>query len=143
MEPSTPSSDHSRQAAEVLPAGECLRLLASVQAGRIIYTRKALPAVELVNFAMDAGDIVILTDAGNALAVATQHTVVAFEADEFDAVSGRGWSVTVVGLSREVTDPQDIGRLREKGLHSWPAGGGDHFIRITPGIVNAQRLAYR
>jgi hypothetical protein len=99
--------------------------------------------VDLVNFAMDAGDIVILTDAANALAAATQHTVVAFEADELDAVSGWGWAVTAVGRSREVTDPQDIGRLREKGLRSSPAGGGDHFIRITPGIVNGQRLAYR
>ena len=34
-----------------LSRDECLRLMASVPVGRIIYTRQALPAVELVNFA--------------------------------------------------------------------------------------------
>src|SRR4029079_15000514 len=40
---------------------ECLTLMASVPVGRIIYTRRALPAVELVNFALDHDDIVIQT----------------------------------------------------------------------------------
>ena len=34
-----------------LSRDECLTLMASVLVGRIIYTRRALPAVELVNFA--------------------------------------------------------------------------------------------
>jgi len=72
-----------------------------VPVGRIVCTRKALPAVELVNFTMDTGDIVIRTDADGTLVAATQHAVVAFEADELDAASGRGWSVTTVGRSRE------------------------------------------
>ena len=33
-----------------------------VPLGRIVYTRQALPAVELVNFALDDGDIIIRTD---------------------------------------------------------------------------------
>ena len=45
-----------------LSRDECLRLMASVPVGRIIYTRQALPAVELVNFALEAGDIIIRTD---------------------------------------------------------------------------------
>jgi uncharacterized protein len=127
----------------VLSAGECLRLLASVPVGRIVYTRKALPAVDLVDFTMDAGDIVIRTDADGTLAAATQHAVVAFEADELDSAGGRGWSVTAVGQSREVTDLRDITQLREKLVRRWSAVGGEHFIRITPGIVNGQRLAHR
>jgi uncharacterized protein len=143
MESSVSSSDRPARAPVVLSAGECLRLLASVPVGRIVYTRKAMPAVELVNFTMDTGDIVIRTDADGTLAAATQHAVVAFEADELDAASGRGWSVTTVGRSREVTDPQDIARLQEKDLRSWSAGRSEHFIRITPGIVNGHRLAHR
>ena len=34
-----------------LPRDECLKLMASVPVGRVIYTRRALPAVDLVNFA--------------------------------------------------------------------------------------------
>ena len=46
--------------------------MGSVPVGRIVYTRQALPAVELVNFALDDGDIVIRTDAGGKLAAATR-----------------------------------------------------------------------
>ena len=59
-------------ALEQLSRDECLRLMASVSVGRIVYTRRALPAVELVNFALDHGDIIIRTDSGGKLAVAWQ-----------------------------------------------------------------------
>jgi uncharacterized protein len=99
---------------------ECRRLLASVPVGRIIYTRNALPAVELVNFVLDQGD--------------------AFEVDEVDVAGGRGWSVTAIGRSRAVTDCDDIAALRETGLDSWAPGDREHYIRITPGILNGRRL---
>ena len=35
-----------------LSRDERLRLMASVPVGRVIYTRRAMPAVELVNFAL-------------------------------------------------------------------------------------------
>jgi hypothetical protein len=44
---------------ENIPRGECLRLMATAGVGRIIYTRQALPAVELVSFALDRGDLVV------------------------------------------------------------------------------------
>ncbi len=141
MERNGPSSPPSPPAPpRELAAAECLRLLASVPVGRIVYTRQALPVVELVNFAIDGGDIVIRTDPGGALAAATHHTVVAFEADEVDTATRRGWSVMAVGRSREVTEPQDIARLRDIGLRSLESGGQEHFIRVTPGIVNGRRL---
>lgn len=112
------------EALERLSASECLKLLASAPVGRIVYTRQALPAVELVNFALDGGDIVIRTDPGGKLAAAMQHTVVAFEADDFDSARRCDWSVAAVGQSREVTDPADIARLRTIGLQPWVAGGG-------------------
>jgi hypothetical protein len=70
--------------------------MASVPVGRIIYTR-ALPAVELVNFALDHGDIVIRTDRSGKLAAAARGTVVAFEADHLDLAGQSGWSVTAIG----------------------------------------------
>ncbi len=126
---------------EQLAAAECLRLLSSVPVGRIVYTRRAMPVVELVNFAVDGGDIVIRTDPGGALAAATHQTVVAFEADDVDPPTGRGWSVMAVGRSREVTESHDIARLRDIGLRSLEPGGQEHFIRVTPGILSGWRLA--
>jgi nitroimidazol reductase NimA-like FMN-containing flavoprotein (pyridoxamine 5'-phosphate oxidase superfamily) len=123
-----------------LSRGQCLALLASVPVGRIIYTRRALPAVELVNFALDQGDIVIRTDRGGKLAAATRGAVVAFEADELDPAARAGWSVTAVGPSREVTDPGELARLETIGLRAWAPGTRDHFIRISPVMLNGRRL---
>ena len=122
-----------------LSRDECLRLMASVPVGRIIYTRQALPAVELVNFALDAGDVVLRTDGNGKLAAATRHAVVAFEADCLDA-EGAGWSVTAIGPSREVTDPEDIDRLQKIDLTSWTYGTREHFIRVSPELLNGRRL---
>jgi uncharacterized protein len=106
-------------ALDQLPRDECLRLMASVPIGRIIYPRRALLAVELVNFALDRGDIVIRTDRAGELAAAAHGTVVAFEADELDLDHQAGWSVTAIGSSREVTDPGELDRLRRIDLSSW------------------------
>jgi nitroimidazol reductase NimA-like FMN-containing flavoprotein (pyridoxamine 5'-phosphate oxidase superfamily) len=123
-----------------LSRDECLILMASVPVGRIIYTRRALPAVELVNFALDHGDIVIRTDRSGKLAAAARGAVVAFEADHLDIFNRAGWSVTAIGQAREVTDPGEIGRLREIHLSSWAPGEREHFIRISPQIVNGRYL---
>jgi uncharacterized protein len=123
-----------------LSQGECLRLMALVPVGRIIYTRQALPAVELVNFALDHGDIIIRTDRSGKLAAATAGTVVAFEADSLDPSSQAGWSVTVIGHSHEVTDADEISRLEQIGLSSWAPGEHEHFIRISPGILSGRQL---
>jgi uncharacterized protein len=106
--------------------------------GRIIYTRQALPAVELVNFALDDGDIVIKTDGDGKLAAATRRAVVAFETDCLDAQQA-GWSVTAIGTSREVTDPEDIGRLQKIDLSSWTYGTQERFIRVSPELLNGLR----
>jgi uncharacterized protein len=127
--------------AECLPEDECHQLMASVSFGRIVYTRQAMPAVDVVNFALDGGDIVIRTDAAGRLAAATRAAVVAFEVDDVGTVGHRGWSVTAVGRSREVTDPEEITRLRRIGLRPGPPGEEEHFIKITPGILNGRRLA--
>jgi hypothetical protein len=127
-------------ALEQLSQDECLLLMASVSVGRIVYTRRALPAVELVNFALHHGDIIIRTDSGGKLAAATQHSVVAFEVDLLDADEQAGWSITAIGKSREVTDPAEIGQLQKIGLTSWAPGVREHFIRISPEILNGRRL---
>jgi hypothetical protein len=123
-----------------LSRDECLRLMASVPVGRVIYTRQAMPAVELVNFALDQGDIVIRTDRSGKLAAAARGAVVAFEADSLDPAQQAGWSVTAIGPSQEVTDPEEISRLQTIGLSSWAPGAREHFIRISPVIMNGRYL---
>jgi hypothetical protein len=117
-----------------------MRLMGSVSVGRIVYTRQALPAVELVNFALVDGDIVIRTVAEGKLAVATRGAVVAFEADSVDLDRHAGWSVTVVGQARAVTDGMEIRSLERTVPPSWVTRKQDHFIRLSPSIVNGRRV---
>jgi uncharacterized protein len=133
--------DFNGSVLEHLSRHECIRLLGTVPLGRIVYTRQALPAVELVNFALHDGDIIIRTDSGGKLAAATRGAVVAFEADSVDAATQGGWSVTVVGYSRAVTDSAEIRPLDRVGLVPWAPGERDHFIRISPSIVTGRRLS--
>lgn len=122
-----------------LSRGECLRLMATAPIGRIVYTRQAMPAVEVVNFAVVDGDIVIRTSAEGKLAEATRGAVVAFEADSVDSQTHRGWSVTIVGHARVATgDLAD--RLDRIGPTPWVPGPHAHFICIAPTIVNGKRL---
>jgi uncharacterized protein len=96
--------------------------------------------VELVNFALDHGDIVIRTDRSGKLAAATRGAVVAFEVDQVDLAGQTGWSVTAIGPSTEVTDLGELARLRTIGLKSWAPGERDHFIRISPVMLNGRNL---
>ena len=123
-----------------LPREECLRLLASVPVGRIIYTTQALPAVAVVNFAMHDGGVVFSTDAAGKLGTATRHAVVAFEADEVDPDTQSGWSVTIVGPADEITDLGEIAALTALGLDPWATGEQESFILIKPEIVTGRRI---
>jgi uncharacterized protein len=129
-------------AQEGLSDRECLRLVASVPVGRIVYTLRALPAVEPVNFAVHDGHIVFRTEPGGTLAAAIRQAVVAFQADEVDFAHRDGWSVTIVGAAQEVTDPAEVARLRRIGLAPWAPGEREHFVRIVPGIITGRRLGH-
>jgi uncharacterized protein len=130
-------------ALEQLPRGECMRLMGSVSVGRIVYTRQALPAVEMVNFALVDGDIIIRTSAAGKLAAATRGAVVAFEADSVDLAEHTGWSVTIVGQARAVTDGAEIRHLDGQTPPSWVTRESDHFIRISPSMVNGRHVVDR
>jgi nitroimidazol reductase NimA-like FMN-containing flavoprotein (pyridoxamine 5'-phosphate oxidase superfamily) len=93
---------------------ECVRLLAKVPVGRVVYTRQALPAVLPVNFCLDTDSSVLLrTSSDSDLVRAIDGAVVAFEADAFDAETRSDWSVVVTGRATVVTDPAEHERLSE------------------------------
>ncbi|WP_079165892.1 pyridoxamine 5'-phosphate oxidase family protein [Streptomyces sp. NRRL S-31] len=119
----------------------CLRLLGGVPVGRVVYTERALPAVLPVNFRLDADSSVVLrTSAGSDLVRAVDGAVVAFEADEFDAVTRSGWSVVVTGRAALVTDPAERERLAGSGLDSWMPVRDGVFVRIASDMVSGRRL---
>ncbi|MFI7497992.1 pyridoxamine 5'-phosphate oxidase family protein [Streptomyces sp. NPDC049687] len=120
---------------------ECLRLLAKVPVGRVVYTRHALPAVLPVNFSLDADASVLLCTAqGSDLVRAIDGVVVAFEADEFDDETRSGWSVVVTGRATVVTDPAEHARLSQAGPRSWMPLGDPVFLRIESEMVTGREL---
>lgn len=125
---------------EVLAETDCMRLLREVPLGRIVYTDRALPAIQPVNFAVSGADIVIRTTVGSKLAAVTRNAVVAFEADSFDAEARTGWSVVIVGLARVADGRAEREWLREVPLETWAPGARDNFILITPSIVTGRRV---
>ena len=73
-----------------LDRADSMSLLSSVRVGRLIFTVNALPAVRLMNFAVADGLIVLRTAAGSTVDRKVHDTIVAFEADDLDAVTSPG-----------------------------------------------------
>ncbi|MDN3029274.1 pyridoxamine 5'-phosphate oxidase family protein [Streptomyces sp. S.PB5] len=120
---------------------ECLRLLAKVPVGRVVYTSKALPAILPVNFCLGTDFSVLLrTSSGSDLVHAVDGVVVAFEADEFDAAARSGWSVVVTGRATVVTDPSAHEALARTGPRSWLPLHDAVLVRIEPELVTGREL---
>lgn len=132
--------DFAAQSLDVLARDECLTLLTTTPIGRIVFTERALPAVRLVNFVLHGDQIVIRTGEGNKLLSAVGHAVVAFEADDVDYHARTGWSVTVIGHARQVTDAAELATLREMLPASWAPGARDHVICVEVELVSGRRL---
>ena len=132
------SSDQSRLT--IISPAECVRLLASVPVGRLVYARGGLPAVRLVNFVLDEDTLVFATGRGDKFQAAERGDVVAFEADDLDAERHLGWTVTAVGHLSVVT-PDEAAELRRRlPLHSWSPIDDARLVRLGIESVHGRRL---
>jgi uncharacterized protein len=125
---------------EVLSDDECLALLGQERVGRVAVTIGALPAVFPVNYALAGHEIMFFTGEGTKLRAATTNAVVAFEVDHVDPFSEAGWSVLVVGLAKEKTDPVVVAGARASGLHPWAAGDRFHLVALGVDFLSGRRL---
>ncbi|GAB3899832.1 pyridoxamine 5'-phosphate oxidase family protein [Kibdelosporangium lantanae] len=108
--------------------------------GRIVYTDRALPAIQPVNFVVDGWSIMIRTASHSRLAVAASGTVVAFEVDEFTSDPKRtGWSVVAVGCAEGVSD-NELPAVRRLGLQPSAPGARDHYLRVSIEVISGRRL---
>ncbi len=123
----------------VLSAEECRALLERPQVGRVVFTDRALPAVQPVTYIVDDDAIVFWTNDDGELARAARDGVLAFEVDEVDPSTRTGWSVVVTGLPVHVTTQVDRSRV---GLLLEPCAPGrrDVLIRIPLTVVAGRRI---
>jgi uncharacterized protein len=120
---------------------ECRELLGTAVIGRLAFTEGALPAIQPVHFSLLGDNVVIPTRPGSKVAAAVANAVVAFEADDFDPLTKTGWSVTVVGPSRLLTDPHEIEDLEALGLRPWAHTPHRRYIVVRTRIWHGRRLA--
>ena len=125
---------------EVLPEGECLRLLATKPVGRLVFHEEGLPAVRLVNFVVHEGSVVFRTGGGQIYAVAQRGDVVAFEVDEYDIDTHLGWTVTAIGRASTITDPVEAARIAALPVRPWAAGDRPNWVAIDIETIKGRRL---
>ena len=125
---------------EVLSTEDCYRLLRGGLVGRVGVTVSAIPEVLPVNYTLLEGDIVFRTGRDTSLYAATRDVPIAFEVDESDPVTLSGWSVLAVGLTEEVTDPEEIARALAILPDSWAPHEHAHVIRLTPARISGRRI---
>ena len=128
---------------EVLSRAEAVALLETQEVGRLVYTRRALPAVIPVNYAVCGGAILIWTGSGSSLAQAVRGSVVAFQVDDLNRAAHSGWSVTVTGSAHLVVDESERARARVDGPVPWAPGLKEYLIRIPMTIVTGRWLGAR
>ncbi len=123
-----------------LRRAECLRLLASVPVGRLIFTVNALPTVQPMNFVLVDGLIVLRTTGQSTATRKIDHAIVAFEADELDVANCSGWSVIMTGRAEVVKDAEMITRYRAVPLVPRAPGVRDQFVTIATELVEGLRV---
>ena len=125
---------------DVLDEAECRRLLPTVSIGRLGYTEGALPAIQPVSFGVRDGQVLIPTRAGSKVAAASRGAVVAFEVDYYHAADRTGWSVTIVGPSRLVSDPAEVAALDSLGLVPWVPAPKRSYIAVQIALLHGRRV---
>jgi len=125
---------------EAMSHRESIAMLAATSVGRVVFTVAALPAIVPVTFALHGDAIVMRTSAGTRLALAADHGVLAFEADDVDAVTRTGWSVVVTGIAEVVTDPMQSAVIHGM-VEPFAPGHNDVCVRLPLALVTGRRVA--
>jgi len=127
---------------DVIPVDECYELLATQEVGRLGVTAGGHPLIIPVNYALDGRTIVVRTHPGATL-TAARNAIVAFEVDEIDRVSRRGWSVLVFGPAEEVGSDESadlVERTRATGVEPWAPGEHGVWLRVPPAGISGRRI---
>jgi nitroimidazol reductase NimA-like FMN-containing flavoprotein (pyridoxamine 5'-phosphate oxidase superfamily) len=125
-----------------LDRDDCLALLRQGRVGRLAVVIEGQPHVVPLNYAVDAGGVIVFRTAELTVATKASLSKVAFEVDDIDPEDHTGWSVTVHGYGLDIThalDPESE-RLRRLPVHPWAPGQRDQWFKITPSEITGRRI---
>lgn len=77
------------------------------------------------------------------VAKAVRGAVVAFEVDSWSPDDRSGWSVTVVGPSRVISQPDEVQRLEDLHLTNRPPSADRCYIAVGIDLVKGWRMSPR
>ncbi len=126
-----------------LERAECLELLARTSFGRLAVSRGGnAPSIRPVNYVFDEASqsVVFSTAYGSKLHALLNSAKAAFEIDGVDPATHTGWSVIVVGVTEEISNPMERRRLEKLGLDSWAPGPKPHWVRIRAWTVSGRQI---
>ncbi len=126
---------------ELSPA-ECLeRLRHHGFVGRLGFVIDGRPMILPLNYVVDGEAIVFCTEPGTKLDALRDGAPVVFEIDESRPLYRSGWSVLVSGEAREVTNPDELARLRHGPLKSWAVSPKAHWVSIAIRDITGREIA--
>jgi uncharacterized protein len=133
--------DGSRTRVDVLTREECLRRLEfKSYVGRIGFLSGGQLYVLPVNYLAENDAIFFCTAEGTKLSALSGSNPVTFEVDASQPLYHSGWSVMVTGTAREVTDPDELERLRRGPLRSWAVQSSQHWVRISIDSISGRQI---
>jgi hypothetical protein len=125
----------------VLPASECLRLLAMTAKaggiGRLGVSTDQAPLVIPVNFTLRDGQVLVRTGKGFVTEAANGH-LVAFEVDHVDVGAGTAWSVLIRGLATLTEAPTELDLAA--AAHPLVPKPGDMVLVVRPDILSGRQF---
>jgi nitroimidazol reductase NimA-like FMN-containing flavoprotein (pyridoxamine 5'-phosphate oxidase superfamily) len=134
---------HSENQMLDLSRGDCLRLLAANNFGRVaVNMDEGAPVIRPVTYAFDepSQSVVFRTAPGSKLHALVRSADAAFEIDGIDEHSRTGWSVIMHGVTDEVTSPNEVRRLDSLGLEPWAPGHKAYWVHIRAWTVSGRRI---
>lgn len=128
-----------RYTVEDLDDAACRERLNSAPTGRIGFTDRALPRILPVHYTLRDDEVVIARRSGATLDIRPQE-IVAFEVDHYDPATREGWSVSLVGTCRIITDSDEIAELDAVDFAPWNSEEGSTYIGISIGLMHGRVL---
>jgi hypothetical protein len=118
---------------DALSERDCWKLLATVSAGWLALSVRALPVILPVQYYLDGRRLAVCLGHHGLPERALNDTIIAFAADSIDPVTRSGWSVQVQGRSvipRGLQIDTDCG---------WPSSAAQ-VVEIEPGKISGHRV---
>ena len=124
-----------------LSRAECETLLRAGVAGRVALAAPDGPHIIPVNYSVVDGTVVIRTSPYSLLGTYGRSAMLAFEVDQFDYESKRGWSVVGRGRSEVVQDEEVLEHIRAVcSPRPWAGGLRRLVIRLPLPELTGRRL---